>query len=68
FDVEDYKTIINYHAKRSNHHSDMAKGYVKRCETRHEVQLSLWDLGEPMDDEIDEEWGEVEASTPAQPR
>ena len=68
FDVEDYKTIVSYHVKLSNHHRDMAKGYVKRCKARHEVQLSLWVLGEPMDDQIDEEWAGVDVAAPAQPR
>lgn len=37
FDVEDYKTVDNYHARLSNHHKDMAEGYVKRCEDKHDV-------------------------------
>lgn len=53
FDVEDYKTVVNYHARLSNHHRDMAEGYVERCKEKHEVQLSLWDLGEDFDDQLD---------------
>ena len=68
FDVEDYKTIVNYHARLSNHHRDMAKGYVKRCERNHKVQLSLWDLGENVDNQLDDEWTNTPSSFPGKPR
>ena len=31
FDVEDYKRVVNFHASLSNHHKEMAKGYVRRA-------------------------------------
>ncbi len=68
FDVEDYKAVVNYHASLSNHHRDMAEGYVKRCEKKHQVQLSLWDLDENVDEPLDDEWTDTTSSYPGKPR
>jgi hypothetical protein len=68
FDVEDYKTVVNYHAKLSNHHRDMAEGYAKRCEKKHQVQLSLWDLGESVQEQLDGEWTDATSVSPGKPR
>jgi len=63
FDVEDYKAVVNYHASLSNHHRDMAEGYVKRCEKKHKVQLSLCDLDENVDEPLDDEWTYMSSSS-----
>ncbi len=68
FDVEDYKAVVNYHARLSNHHRDMAEGYVKRCEKKHQVQLSLWDLDENVDEPLDDEWTDTTSSSSGKPR
>ena len=68
FDVDDYRTMVDYHANLSNHHRQMAEGYVERCEKRHLVQLSLWDLRKEADIEVDDEWTASSANSPGKPR
>ena len=41
FDLADYEQVIEYHADRSKHHREMAKGYMIRCEQRLGVQLKM---------------------------
>ena len=68
FDVEDYMVVVDCHARLSNHHREMAEGYVKRCERKHQVQLSLWDLGEIVDEQLDDEWTDTSSGSPGKPR
>jgi hypothetical protein len=41
FDVEDYRQVVNYHAGRSDHHREMARGYSRRCKERLGKQIRL---------------------------
>jgi len=68
FDMEDYKAVVNYHANLSNHHRTMAKGYADRCEQKHKVQLSLWDLDEKNKGGDYDEWLDAPSDVPNKPR